>query len=88
MVFSWIFEAIKTYFNTPDDKMTNDITSDFWAAICTIFVLLVSVIMIAIVIKVKVSDYLESKRHKDKRDRENNEFIKTMDDFIEKLKKD
>lgn len=83
MFFDWIINSIKDYFNTPDDKMTNDITSSFWAAITVIAVTILGIVIIILFIKAQIDDY--KLKH---RDVEKEKMIEEMDQIIEKLKKE
>lgn len=42
-IIDWVVESIKTYINTPHDKMDSDIRSSFWAAIAVIIAAILTI---------------------------------------------
>lgn len=42
-IIDWVIESIKTYMNTPHDKMDSDIRSSFWAAIAVIIATILTI---------------------------------------------
>ena len=42
-IIDWVVESIKTYINTPHDKMDSDIRSSFWAAIAVIIATILTI---------------------------------------------
>lgn len=50
-IIDWVIESIKTYINTPHDKMDPDIKSSFWAAIAVIVATILTIALLAWFVK-------------------------------------
>lgn len=61
-IIDWVIESIKTYMNTPHDKMDSDIRSSFWAAIAVIIATILTIALMVWFIKDMV-DTVKEKRN-------------------------
>lgn len=63
-IIDWIVESIKTYVNTPHDKMDSDMKSSFWAAVAVIFTTICTIIILGWFVKDVIDTMNEKRRQK------------------------
>lgn len=63
-IIDWIVESIKTYVNTPHDKLTDDMKSSFWAAVAVIFTTICTIIILGWFVKDVIDTMNEKRRQK------------------------
>lgn len=74
-IIDWIVESIKTYINTPHDKMDSDIKSSFWAAIAVIVSTVLTIALLAWFAKDMI-DTIKEKRNQRLKDTDLDEFLR------------
>ena len=74
-LIDWIVESIKTYVNTPHDKLTADMSSSFWASIAVIVASVCTIVILGWFVKDMIDTIIDKRRQKLK-DADLDEFLK------------